>query len=439
MRNTNVAQTVKLQFPVASVGNTTITGEDACANYAILYASDAAFTTDLVVAPLTTNGSNYEALNNFPQGASYFTFAKVSSLAPGVVVLPGATTVAPTFTTCATNTWKYARQAASTNKYLAISGMADIQLAKLSATITPNGATYSNAGQSTKVMPRIATVTDTTAGTYTGVKVRVYFDPSELAGTAVTNAQTNGWFKYESDAATLITDINTDGVFNTGMASQLTPTASGVENGVAYVEFSNVAHFSSFVYLSSTQQVGTVLPVTLVSFDAYRSGSKVALAWRTASEQRNKGFGIERSTDGQRWNAVGFVQSKAPNGNSHEELNYQSYDETPFDGLNYYRLKQTNIDGKYTYSQIRQVRINKGSAIDIYPNPVKTYLTICGLAGNETISVYDATGRKVKTIAARNHALTIDCTAMATGVYQVHIVSPTGETVSRKVVKIDGF
>lgn len=439
VRNTNVAQTVKLQFPVASVGSTTITGEDACANYAILYASDAAFTTDLVVAPLTTNGSNYEALNNFPQGASYFTFAKVSSLAPGVVVLPGATTVAPTFTTCATNTWKYARQAASTNKYLAISGMTDVQLAKLSATITPNGATYSNAGQSTKVMPRIATVTDTTAGTYTGVKVRVYYDPSELAGTAVTNAQTNGWFKYEGDAATLITDINTDGVFNTGMASQLTPTASGVENGVAYVEFSNVAHFSSFAYLSSTQPVGTVLPVTLVSFDAYRSGSKVALAWRTASEQRNKGFGIERSADGQRWNTIGFIQSKAPDGNSREELSYQSYDETPLDGLNYYRLKQTDLDGKYTYSQIRQVRISKGSSIDIYPNPVKTYLTIGGLAGNETISVYDATGRKVKTIAAGDHALTIDCTAMAAGVYQVHIVSATGETVSRKIVKIAGF
>lgn len=440
VRNTSVAQTVKLQFPVASVGSTTITGEDACANYAIIYASDAAFTNDLVVAPLNTNGSNYEALNNFPQGTSYFTFAKVSSLASGIVVLPGTTTVAPSFTTCATNTWKYARQAASTNKYLAISGMTDVQLSKLSATITPNGATYSNAGQSTQVMPRIATVTDTTAGTYTGVKVRVYYDPSELAGTAVTNAQTNGWFKYEGDATTLITDINTDGVFNTGMAAQLTPTASGTEDGVAYVEFSNVARFSSFVYLSSTQPVGIVLPVTLVSFDAYRAGSKVALTWRTASEQRNQGFGIERSADGQHWKMLNFVGSKAVNGNSHEELSYQHYDEAPADGLNYYRLKQTDLDGKYTYSQIRQVRINRGSSIDIYPNPVKNYLTIGGLTGNETISIYDATGRKVKTVTvAGDHAQTIDCTAMAAGVYQVHIIVATGETVSRKIVKIAGF
>ncbi len=436
VRNSGIGQTVKLRFPVASVGTTTLAAEDGCTQYAIIYASDENFTTGLVVAPLTTNGTDYEALNNFPQGTSYFTFAKLAGVEQGTVTLPATATTVPGFSVCSTNSWRYAKQTAGSDKYLAINGMTTPQLANLSVTITPTGTQYNNGGRQTRLMPRVTTVTDASNGTYTGVKVRVYYSATERANTLITNAQTNSWFKYQGNAAAIINDINTHGVFTGGAAMQVTPDASGVEDGVAYVDFYNVTSFSSFVFVSSTEPAGVVLPVTLTSFNAYAQNDKVVLDWTTATEQNNSGFVVERSADSKAWTKIGFVNSRATGGNSTTVLAYQHLDLQPLKGTGYYRLKQTDFDGRYVYSNIRQVWIGKESAIRILPNPAKDFVVVNGLDGTEMIHVLDATGRKVKEIRATGQEATLELTGLPQGLYHIQIITPQGTVVSRKVVKL---
>lgn len=98
------------------------------------------------------------------------------------------------------------------------------------------------------------------------------------------------------------------------------------------------------------------LPVELISFEAHPDGNTVALSWVTASEINNDYFTLERSQNGLDFTVF---QSLPGAGNSTGTLNYNSTDETPFDGLTYYRLRQTDFDGTFAYSDI--VTVNRSS------------------------------------------------------------------------------
>ncbi len=437
VQNTNVAPALKIRFPAASVGTTTLPDE-SCAQYVILFADDSAFTSNVTAAALTVNGTNYDALHNFPAGASYFTFARLSSFTPGIVYLPGITEATDEFGSCTSGAWTYFHKTGdNSRKVLATSGLNTAQVSNLTVTVTPEGAGYSNGTSVTKLMDRITTIADGSNGTYAGARIRVYYSSSEMAAAAVPGAQTQGWFRYDSyNADTIKTDIQTDGVFNPGKAIALTPSGSGTEDGVPYVEFLNASPFASFVYVSSTEAVGVVLPVTFVSFTARKQGAAALLNWATASETNSKGFSVERSADSKAWNSIGFVNSAAPNGNSSRKLDYSYTDKAPLSSMNYYRLKQTDLDGQYVYSVVRQVSFSNGH-ISIHPNPASDYVTIDGLSGGESISMYDATGRIIKEIKPVQASVTIDLDGLSGGLYHIHITGNNGTVVSQKVVKVN--
>jgi hypothetical protein len=113
------------------------------------------------------------------------------------------------------------------------------------------------------------------------------------------------------------------------------------------------------------------LPITLIYFTAKQQESQVLLQWATASEKDNEYFSLEKSRDGQQFNEVGRV---AGAGTNTGKLNYQFTDDFPFGGTGYYRLKQVDFDGTFTYSRIVAVNSQITAALRIYPNP---------LAGNE--------------------------------------------------------
>lgn len=436
VQNTGVANDMKIRFPVASVGITTLTTNDACAAYAIIYADDAAFTTNVNVVPLTINGADYETTHSFPNGVSYFTFGKATPISNGVVYLPDvveATT--QTVDNCGINTaWSYFRK--SDDATLKLLATSDVVTTPLTVTITPEGTTYDDGTIITKLMPRVSTVTDATSGTYPGVKVRVYYSPDELSATQVPGAITNGWFKYSGDAEAVITDIYSDGKFDSPKAVALTPDATGVEDGVNYVEFHNLTSFSSFVYLSSTRPINQVLPVNLTDFTAKTQGNNVLLNWTTASESNNKGFDVERSSDAVTWSSLGFVASKAINGNSATTLTYDYTDISPLDDRSYYRLKQTDIDDNFKYSKVIAVDLNQSSAVMVLPNPVHNTLMIKGLIGRSTVSVFDLNGRLVKTVQTNQDVLVkIDVSQLQGGMYLVQTEDAAGNKRSYKVIK----
>ena len=136
------------------------------------------------------------------------------------------------------------------------------------------------------------------------------------------------------------------------------------------------------------------LPVQWVKFTATKKEQSSLLNWQTGSEQNSDRFEIERSSNGTTFNTIGTVAStNNPNG-----AQYSFQDNYPLTGINYYRLKQLDIDGKFEYSRIVQLSFDQKGTITIYPNPVKEWLNI-SVTGSQTIRsivITDLTGKVVQ-------------------------------------------
>ena len=113
--------------------------------------------------------------------------------------------------------------------------------------------------------------------------------------------------------------------------------------------------------------IGTIFPIELAVFEAKRLGDGIAIRWETTSEINNDYFTIERSSDGAAFREILRVDAL---GNSQELATYNAMDTEPIEGLNYYRLKQTDVDGKFTYSQVVLVAFYRGG-LNVYPNPLR--------------------------------------------------------------------
>ena len=121
---------------------------------------------------------------------------------------------------------------------------------------------------------------------------------------------------------------------------------------------------------------GSGLPIELISFEAkVVEKDKVALSWATASEEDNAFFTIEKSIDGRAWQTLKTIATK---GYSIEITKYQDRDEKPFDGISYYRLRQNDFNGNYTFSKIESVQIKGAENIitSIFPVPAEDEVTI---------------------------------------------------------------
>ena len=146
---------------------------------------------------------------------------------------------------------------------------------------------------------------------------------------------------------------------------------------------------------------GFVLPVELVNFDVKaHTNNSALLSWNTASEIDNDYFTIEHSRDGIAYEAIGKVYGA---GTTDRAQSYSYIDELPFQGLNYYRLKQTDFDGQYSYSEVRTLVFdNKDRAPSVYPNPADDILFVDmgGSIENDAARQYailDWSGRQIAT------------------------------------------
>jgi hypothetical protein len=153
--------------------------------------------------------------------------------------------------------------------------------------------------------------------------------------------------------------------------------------------------FSPFTLASLTS--ANPLPIELVNFNcSYINRNTNGLNWTTASESNNDYFAIERSSNGIEFNQIAKVDGA---GNSLTTLNYSFKDENPLSGISYYRLKQVDFNGKFSYSEICSVTNNGDGNVSFYPNPVRTSLTIdyefSEKPKSNVISVTDVTGKLV--------------------------------------------
>lgn len=137
----------------------------------------------------------------------------------------------------------------------------------------------------------------------------------------------------------------------------------------------------------------TGLPVTYITFTATALVDNVVLDWRTAMEENNARYEVERSRDGRTFEQIGVIEGA---GTTLEEQAYRYVDASPAAGVNYYRLKQVDYDGAYAYSAVVSAKVNaKAVEVTMFPNPVMNQLQITAPAEAATVLVFDALGKVV--------------------------------------------
>jgi hypothetical protein len=200
--------------------------------------------------------------------------------------------------------------------------------------------------------------------------------------------------------------------------------ATSMGGGFGYVSSAIVSTFSTQYFTLGTTHENNPLPIELISFTATIDQGNVLLDWVTASEINNDYFTIERSTDGVNFEIVAIIASQAPNGYSNQFLEYTAVDMQPIEGISYYRLKQTDYDGSFEYSDLVDVNFRNQDevALKLFPNPNRgnsfnVYIT--NLLPHETIDV------TITDLNGRNHFST-RYTVSGNGTLQAHII-PSGK------------
>lgn len=179
----------------------------------------------------------------------------------------------------------------------------------------------------------------------------------------------------------------------------------------------------------------TPLPVRLKSFTANKEGAIAQLKWVTANESNNKGFELQRSADGKSWTAIGFVVSQTSGAMSLSELSYSYRDEEPLNGTNYYRLTQVDRDGKEQFSAVQTLNFDLNTTVRIYPNPVRSTLSVNGLRGDNTLKLINLYGQVLQTIKTSTPDIRIDLSLVSAGMYSLQISDGTGNTTNLKIIK----
>lgn len=216
--------------------------------------------------------------------------------------------------------------------------------------------------------------------------------PSGLLATVLSlvnigfaeNEVIDRWWKVSATGITANVTLKYDSPENTlSIANRLNPLGMrswdglswtegrgygfGTLSGQGSVSISNVSQFSTWILATNN----SVLPIELSLFQVKAFQNSVRVDWTTSTEINNEYFTIERSKEGTEFEKIGRVEGA---GNSTELKIYSYVDEKPLMGRSYYRLKQTDYDGKFSYSEIKSVQFNGGlnsppKIENVFPNP----------------------------------------------------------------------
>jgi hypothetical protein len=178
------------------------------------------------------------------------------------------------------------------------------------------------------------------------------------------------------------------------------------------------------------------LPVQFSAVSAIQKGSAVSVNWSTSSEINNKYFDVEKSANGASdWVLVSTTKSAGNNG---VLKNYSTLDLTPAPGLNYYRVKQVDINGSYRYSSVVYVRmaINKTIA-HVITNPIFNDIAVRFLTEAKqqvSVKLFDMTGKMIGTEkwqipAGATIKTFVTTTNIQKGIYILNITDATGRTI----------
>ena len=264
---------------------------------------------------------------------------------------------------------------------------------------------------------KVFAVTPTTNISTTNYTAAFYFDNSELGG------KTASTLKIAKTTAASVAAANGS---NTVL---VTPTVTALGSGTT-VFTGSFTGFSRFFLADA----GVVLPVNLTDFTAVlNTQQNTELSWTTGSEQNNRQFDVETSRDGMNFVLSGVVASK---GNSSTPQQYEYLHIKPQQGITWYRLKQTDLDGNYTYSKIISLNMNKELVKTfVYPVPAKDKITIYfgTVTTQSEIEIFSADMKIVQ--HERVNGLSVkkelDISDLPNGVYFIRLLDGTSNKILR--------
>ena len=253
--------------------------------------------------------------------------------------------------------------------------------------------------------------------------IKIHFGTNDLVtdGNAITivkntYATPNAWIDVGGAGG----PAYSGGIYLTGsIASTSSPTA-----------------FNSFSNFAIGFRKMVILPVTTLDFTALVNQNNIDLQWMTTSEFNNRFFTVEKSKDGVHFEAIQNISTRAPGGYSQVILKYATQDNSPYTGISYYRLKQTDTDGKFSYSKIVTVSFLGVQQVSVYPNPTTGIIYIKGLSANTTqIECYDAGGKVVATGLAtvQNRMAKINFN-VTNGIYILKYTTDKGNWQAQRII-----
>ncbi|HRO09474.1 MAG TPA: T9SS type A sorting domain-containing protein [Saprospiraceae bacterium] len=231
--------------------------------------------------------------------------------------------------------------------------------------------------------------------------------------------------------------------YTSGLGS---PSASGATidlSGSSFQHVSNAIEFRIYGW-NASGGAGTfsindfnfkasyiTLPVTFSTVTATPLKNTTAISFSTASETNNDYFTIERSGDGRSYDAIGEIDGA---GDSRSEIKYTFTDERPLPGINYYRIKQTDFDGRYDFSEVRAVRHSRGNLV-VTPRTTEGRLQVVTDAVDYSLEVYNTSGQLVKAFSSLSQDQSISIEDLTASIYYIRTISG-GHAETIRIVKM---
>ncbi|MBL7837166.1 MAG: T9SS type A sorting domain-containing protein, partial [Bacteroidetes bacterium] len=230
------------------------------------------------------------------------------------------------------------------------------------------------------------------------------------------------WNKFRHGGVTSLVDMRVARWSGSQWTNHGNGNVTGNETAGSVTSSAAITDFSPFTLGSSNTL--NPLPVSLISFDATPVNQSVKVVWATSNELNNDRYIVEKSFNGTEWSAIGTVKGL---GNSNSVAQYSFIDAQPQLGIQYYRLKQVDLNGEFAYSEIKPVAFNHNQHIQVslFPNPANNQVNI-NLPSNENmdakLTVFNALGQVVlelSNLSATNFSF--DCSNFETGIYNIEL------------------
>lgn len=262
-----------------------------------------------------------------------------------------------------------------------------------------------------------------------------YVDVTNTGGPQFVNM-----FFDMSDGGHTVTPVTASNyvlLSRTGQSGNWTEVTTATSITGDQLNFINVVVSADAYYtLGSKDYLASPLPITLVNFDGEYNEKGVELTWTTSNEHNNDHFTIGRSADGKNFSVLTTVRGA---GSSPDEVTYNALDPAPFSDRTYYRLSQTDFDGKTTHLKTIVVKTaERVETIEVIPNPSNGNFWFELPEGviNSELKIFNSAGASVpfnfSTLGSR---VTINAQSLPKGFYILKLVSDRGMHAAKFVIE----